>query len=324
MVEKKLKTKRKTTGRSKTRVKGKRTHRARGYDRYDRYDEPEYWRESPHQPPHTDQYPPPPPPSPSHPPYPPYYGPPYPRMGRTSKPTIAGVLLIIAGVLGIISAVLAGFFGVLMGDPAGLMELTGEDDNADVTGSISLDDGSAAQNVTISVIDEHISTQTDANGEFRLKNVPIGNQKLKLEKEGYKTIIHKTFIVPSNDSTWDNFNPEGEEFDNDYEFILERGNETITEGEYPPFQVMTTFCYTCAVIAAILSIFSIVGGIYAMKRKKFHIVVAGAILGIFSIGFIIGAILAIIALIMIFMSKQEFMDKESSRPREDKDLYKPY
>jgi uncharacterized membrane protein YjjP (DUF1212 family) len=62
----------------------------------------------------------------------------------------------------------------------------------------------------------------------------------------------------------------------------------------------------CSAIFAVFSIFALLGGLYAIKRKNFGIVIIGSIFGILSFGFIFGSICSIIALILLIVSKEEF------------------
>lgn len=64
----------------------------------------------------------------------------------------------------------------------------------------------------------------------------------------------------------------------------------------------------CGVTECVLSIFAILGGIFALKRKMKTVALVGGILGVFTIGpiFFISTILSLIGLILIIMSKNEF------------------
>lgn len=67
------------------------------------------------------------------------------------------------------------------------------------------------------------------------------------------------------------------------------------------------FLKTCAVVGLIISIFQILGGILAIKRKMWGISVACSIIGLFSIGILFtSSILSFIAIIILFISKKEF------------------
>jgi hypothetical protein len=63
----------------------------------------------------------------------------------------------------------------------------------------------------------------------------------------------------------------------------------------------------CSIIAIIFCIFSILGGIYAIKRKKWSAAVLGGILGFLTLGPIFSStVFCFIGLILLFMSKKDF------------------
>jgi hypothetical protein len=57
-------------------------------------------------------------------------------------------------------------------------------------------------------------------------------------------------------------------------------------------------------VGTILSLFSLVGGILSIKRKFWGIALFGAILGLFTIS---GTLFSVISLILLFVSKKEFV-----------------
>ncbi|MEF8848601.1 MAG: DUF4064 domain-containing protein [Candidatus Thermoplasmatota archaeon] len=68
---------------------------------------------------------------------------------------------------------------------------------------------------------------------------------------------------------------------------------------------------TCGTIAAVLSIFPILGGILSIKNKKWELTLICAILGLFTIGFAFtSSLLALVALVLLFISKDEFKKKQ--------------
>jgi uncharacterized membrane protein (UPF0136 family) len=64
----------------------------------------------------------------------------------------------------------------------------------------------------------------------------------------------------------------------------------------------------CGITECVLSVFTILGGIVALKRKMRNIALIGGILGVFTIGpiFFISTILSVIGLVLIMTSKNEF------------------
>ena len=63
----------------------------------------------------------------------------------------------------------------------------------------------------------------------------------------------------------------------------------------------------CSVIGIILSVFTILGGILAFKKKRRELALIGSLMGLFTVGpYLLASILSLIGLILIGMSKKEF------------------
>jgi len=64
---------------------------------------------------------------------------------------------------------------------------------------------------------------------------------------------------------------------------------------------------TCAIIGIIISVFPILGGLLAVKKKLYYIALTGSIIGLFSIGIMLSSsILSLIGLVLLIFSKQQF------------------
>lgn len=72
-------------------------------------------------------------------------------------------------------------------------------------------------------------------------------------------------------------------------------------------QQFLDFLRACAAIGLVISIFPILGGIFAIKRKMWGISVACSIIGLLSIGiFFTSSLFSLIAIIILIISKKEF------------------
>ena len=70
---------------------------------------------------------------------------------------------------------------------------------------------------------------------------------------------------------------------------------------------LQSFLTTCGIIGAVLSIFTLAGGIVALKRKAWGLAVIGGILGLFTIGpMLLGSVLSLIGLILVAISRKDF------------------
>jgi hypothetical protein len=70
---------------------------------------------------------------------------------------------------------------------------------------------------------------------------------------------------------------------------------------------LQSFLTTCGIIGAVLSIFTLAGGIVAIKRKAWGLAIIGGILGLFTIGpMLLGSVLSLIGLILVAISRKDF------------------
>jgi hypothetical protein len=70
--------------------------------------------------------------------------------------------------------------------------------------------------------------------------------------------------------------------------------------------MIQSFMLTCGIIGCILSIFTLAGGIVAIKRKAWGLAIVGGILGLFTIGYFLGSIMSLIGLILLIISRKDF------------------
>ena len=96
------------------------------------------------------------------------------------------------------------------------------------------------------------------------------------------------------------------------------GNVEDQVGEQISSDLVNTVLNVCGAITLIFGLFLLVGGIFAIKRVHWMIAVIGSILGIFSIGpMFAGSILSLIALILLFLAKDEFKGKGNKLQKDE-------
>ncbi len=202
------------------------------------------------------------------------------KIKPTSRLAVAGALLLVVFVLG------AAMGGLLLSGESALYHGTGE-----YRGKVVDEDGVAIQNARV-YLDGNFTGVTDEEGIFILKNVSAGKHLLEIEKEGYKKIEAKIFVFPTRIAITS-------------KFVLKNGSGIEKESD-----LQSTFIELIPVIATaiiIISFLPLIGAIFCFLKKGFVIALIASIFGIFSIGFFIGSVLSIIALIIILLSKNEFM-----------------
>lgn len=244
------------------------------------------------------------------------------KKNESSKPVIAGSLLLIIGIIGIIFStfVIGGGFALDAFEDIPFQGFT----ITHIEGVIQDSNSNPIDNVSISLVDSHLQTMTDKNGSYQILGIPSGYHKLIIQKNGYNTLIYNTYIISNTDSNEfmkmeDNSNDNPLVIDNEqFNFQLSIGSETFEYGsENPPhkeiFEQFGGLISGVGIITLICSLLAIIGGYFAINRKKYVIVVLCSIAAIFSFGFFIGSLLAIIALIIIIISSNEFDNKENEQ-----------
>jgi hypothetical protein len=71
-------------------------------------------------------------------------------------------------------------------------------------------------------------------------------------------------------------------------------------------QDLQNILYICGAVVLIFGIIALLGGVFAIQRKSFVLAVCGGIFGMIGIGFLFGAVLSLIGLILVLVSRHEF------------------
>ncbi|MDI6708086.1 MAG: hypothetical protein QME47_03255 [Candidatus Thermoplasmatota archaeon] len=198
----------------------------------------------------------------------------------SAKPIIAGILLIIVS-LSTLFIVIA-----LYAAPTLLEHYHLEQMQSSLYGRVVDKNGTGIEDVTIELND--LVVKTNSTGYYKLENVRGGLHKIKIYKPNNKTIIAKIFVLPRNEAE---------------NFELIPGEGIIEEDHtLELFAVL----YSCATIELIFSVFALVGGVLAIKRRHFAVCVVGSVVGLLSLLVVVGTIMSIAALILLALSKEEF------------------
>ncbi len=62
----------------------------------------------------------------------------------------------------------------------------------------------------------------------------------------------------------------------------------------------------CGAVLFVFAIIAIIGGIFGIRRKYFALAIAGGVFGLLGIGFFLGSVLALVGLILLAVSRNEF------------------
>ncbi len=202
----------------------------------------------------------------------------------SSKPAIAGIFLIIVFLLGIIMGAL-----LLLSENEMLKG------NGIYEGMVTDEEHNAIEGAEIYLIDEGVKikvTETGGDGYFSIKNLSAGKHRILLEKNGYISKNVSIGVFPTTKSIFRE------------RFIMKKGEGMERERSITAFVIDFLPMLSLAII--IVSIPALIGGVFCFMRRYELIAIIGAIFGIFSIGFLIGSILSIVALVLILISREEF------------------
>lgn len=201
----------------------------------------------------------------------------------------AGFLLLIVFLLGIIF----GIYSILDVNSTDSYEESSLKSSS-IAGKVLDKNGDPINDVHITVIGKtkEFKETTNQDGWYRVEDLPTGIYTIIAKKTDYGTVTQKYFKVKPTEST-----------QNVPVFELGSNDKTI---ELKQEEGLTTNSMICVVFYFIFSIFALLGGILALERKSFKLCGICAAFGVLTIGFFIGAILGIIALILILSSKEDF------------------
>jgi len=205
------------------------------------------------------------------------------KIKPSSKPMLAGVLLLTVFLLGIVMG------GIVLTHENVLSHGSG-----DYAGKIIDNNGHALKGVIVTIEKENISVTSDDNGEFFFENVSAGKHTIDLKKEGYVNIRAGIFVLPIKSP----IKPK---------FVMKKGEGTENEKGLILRAIDALPVISTTII--IISFLPLIGAIFCFMKKYFFIAIISSIAGIFSIGFFIGSILSIIALVILLLSREEFGDE---------------
>ncbi len=145
--------------------------------------------------------------------------------------------------------------------------------------------------------------ETDEEGRYEFTSVDPGTHWLRVELEGYQTAFLETMVMEASDQ------PAFGDQDIWGEVTLTTGSqeELNYESRMDSVGGILKFAQVWAWIAIPASLVSIMGGILVLLRRGFALAVTGAISGMIAFGFIAGALMALVALILVLTAKHEFL-----------------
>lgn len=199
---------------------------------------------------------------------------------KTNRPSIAAILLICVFLIGLATAVYSETFIETSLDVTSSLGLSGT-----VEIYITNQSNVSLTNVSITLNNEKIEHKND--GYYYKSKVEPGLHIIELKKENYTIQEIEILVTPF--------------FNSNIDIQMEEGTGNIKEIKYDTIG--------CSIIIAIFSAFALFAILSCLRRQHVDVALASSFFGIFSFGFfLIGSILSFIALIIIFISRDEFQD----------------
>ncbi len=213
---------------------------------------------------------------------------------QLDKSKIAGLLLIVVFILGVISAIAISMFQIH------LLSLTEfkNDEVCDVVGTVLDEDGKPLEDVSIAIHGTEHFTRTNSDGYYVITAVEEGDYEVEATLSGYVSVTKRVTINTN--------------LPKQVNFILEKGggSKTINERTTSHLEALRFMNYATAIAILILVSFALLAGILAFFKKMYWFTIFGGLCGIigglFSIGIIIAPILSVVALVLIFQSREDF------------------
>ena len=165
----------------------------------------------------------------------------------------------------------------------------------DIQGVVQTDDGTPLENVTITLDENEWSYYTNEQGRFYIYDVESGIREVTFNLEGYQEQTQKVELEVGRINV--------------VNVVLEEG-ECSSNCKYidKTFEVSNPaeVSLLLSILIILFSTMTLYGSIAALRKSNFGTALMGSVAGILSYGFILGSILAIVAMLMIFSDRDVF------------------
>lgn len=205
---------------------------------------------------------------------------------------LATVLLAVVGALGLVTAVLVatspageGLDGLLPAKEASVM------------GQVRDADGLVLQGAVVTHVDGGSSDVTGASGWYFLEDLGTGTAELRMEAQGYKTVV-KTVHLERGQYTVD--------------FLAEPGTGTVELEDPDPGGPADpgAITWVMATSIALASIVALLGAYMSYLQRSYRLVIVGCLFGMMTWGWFAGSALSIVSLVLVLPLRHEFGRKD--------------
>ena len=210
------------------------------------------------------------------------------------SPRTAAFLLLAAAVLGLLSAL------IILDEQTPTFEQPAVKFN-NIAGYVQYENDTPVKGAEVSLLRTKYLTETSPDGYYVLESVPSTDYTLKFSKEGYKDVVIYIRVVGDRPMTYD-------------VTMLPGTGATVKDERPEPVHLYETNLIF-GVMITLASISALVASLLAFAQKRFVLSVASAGIGVLSYGFMIGSVLAVIALIFILLSRTEYIKARYGKGR---------
>jgi hypothetical protein len=203
---------------------------------------------------------------------------------------VVAALLVVVAILGL--AVTVAVVTVPAGEGLGSLL---DRSKADVMGQVKEADGTPVVGATVTCVKNGRSSDTGASGWYFLEGLPTGEVELRMEAEGFDTVL-QTVSMERGQYVVD--------------IIATPGvGQTIVDGRaVPKAGDPSRGTAIMAVGVGAVSVLALVGAYLAYLHRRYPVVLAACLLGTLTWGWFAGSALAVIALLLLLPLRREFYD----------------
>jgi hypothetical protein len=217
------------------------------------------------------------------------------KPSRKMRLKVSAAFLVIAGILGLIFSLMT------VTESFTIKDIEQQTEGEYTTLTVAVIDSTTGRPVTDALVSlsggsGNLTGYTDLAGLFVLQGVPPGTSTISLTKDGYKTVRSEITLRKGTPNVLDIPMEEGDPM----ETIPIRTTQFVTK------DYSTLVTNVMALIMFLTSIVSLISAYFTFRGEFFALSLVGAFVSIFSIGFVIGSVLSLIATIVITFSYNEF------------------
>lgn len=200
-------------------------------------------------------------------------------------------MLLVVFALGLVTGIFTSLYGFTITNPDTFFYK----DVSTISGTVIDQNGTPLAGVLMTIMEKGMTTTTNSNGIYLIEKVSTGSYTLRADLPAHVP-VQKMVTVTSGSP-------------NIFDFVLQKGDSSIPQQKderipvspkADPSMILSAIPIFAASLGALL------GSYLTYTRQRFYASVVCALIGIMSIGFVLGAVLCIVSLFLIVSSKRGF------------------